>query len=300
MQKYYLGLLISIIAVSFASIFILSCQAPPLSIAFYRLLFTTFLLVPLILIRKKTRDELRNLPRTTLLIMIVIGVILAAHFSFWVTSLKMTSVASSVILVTAHPMLVAPLSFYFLKEKLSWINALGIAISLGGVGVLVIGNYGFSSLGLDTLEGNIFALLGGIAAGLYILGGRTLRKKVSTVSYAFVVYAVGTIALFFICLSLNAPVYHLAVSDYVIILLMAIVSGIFGHTLYNWSLGYIRASVMSVALLGEPIGSSLLAYAIPWIHQEPSLYTIVGGGIILVGIYLTARTMKDTDSLENI
>ncbi len=300
MQKQYLGLIISIIAVSFASIFILSCQAPPLSIAFYRLLFTTLLIFPFILIRKKTREELRTLPRATILIMIVIGVILATHFSLWITSLKMTSVASSVILVTAHPVLVAPVSFYFLKEKLSWVNALGIAISLAGVGLLVIGNYGFAAFGLDTIEGNILALLGGIAAGLYILGGRKLRKTVSTVSYAFVVYAVGTITLFFICLALSAPVYNLTITDYEIILLMALVSGIFGHTLYNWSLGYIRASVMSVALLGEPIGSSLLAYVIPWIHQEPSLYTVVGGGIILVGIYLTARTIKVTDLLENV
>jgi drug/metabolite transporter (DMT)-like permease len=300
MQKQYLGLIISIIAVSFASIFILSCQAPPLSIAFYRLLFTTLLIFPFILIQKKTRDELRTLPRATLLIMLVIGVILATHFSLWITSLKMTSVASSVILVTAHPVLVAPVSFYFLKEKLSWVNALGIAISLAGVAVLVIGNYGFAAFGLDTIEGNILALLGGIAAGLYILGGRKLRKTVSTMSYAFVVYAVGTITLFFICLALNAPVYNLTITDYKIILLMALVSGIFGHTLYNWSLGYIRASVMSVALLGEPIGSSLLAYAIPWIHQEPSLYTVVGGGIILVGIYLTARTIKDAEFLENV
>ena len=300
MQKHALGLLISIIAVSFASIFILSCQAPPLSIAFYRLFFTTLLLVPILLIRKKNRDELRTLPRTTLLFMIVIGIILASHFALWISSLKLTSVASSVILVTAHPILVAPVSFYFLKEKLSWVNALGIAISLGGVGVLVIGNYGLAGFGLDTLEGNILALLGGVAAGLYILGGRTLRKKVSTVTYAFVVYAVGTITLFFICLAFTAPLSNLATSDYAIILLMAVVSGIFGHTLYNWSLGYIRASIMSVALLGEPIGSSLLAYAIPWIHQEPSVYTILGGGIILVGIYLTARTIKEADFLENV
>ncbi|MBN1860380.1 MAG: EamA family transporter [Candidatus Thermoplasmatota archaeon] len=300
MQKHALGLLISIIAVSFASIFILSCQAPPLSIAFYRLLFTLLLLIPLVLIRKKTSEEIRHLPHTTLLIMIVIGVILATHFSLWITSLTMTSVASSVILVTAHPILVAPVSFYFLKEKLSWVNALGIAISLAGVGLLVIGNYGFAAFGLDTVEGNILALLGGIAAGLYILGGRTLRRKVSTIAYAFVVYMVGTITLFFICLFLRAPVYNLATTDYAIILLMALVSGIFGHTLYNWSLGYIRASVMSVALLGEPIGSSLLAYAIPWIRQEPSLFTILGGGIILGGIYLTARTMKETELLENV
>ncbi|DAC72687.1 MAG TPA: EamA/RhaT family transporter [Thermoplasmata archaeon] len=306
MQKYSLGLFISIVAVSFASIFILSCQAPPLSIAFYRLLFTTILLLPVLLIRKKTRDEIRSLPRMTLLIMIVIGVILAAHFSLWITSLKMTSVASSVILVTAHPVLVAPVSFYFLKEKLSWINALGIAISLAGVGVLVIGNYGFSAFGLDTIEGNILALLGGVAAGLYILGGRKLRKTVSTVSYAFVVYTVGAITLFFICLSFDAPIINLAISDYSIILLMALVSGIFGHTLYNWSLGHIRASVMSVALLGEPIGSTFLAFVIPqiilvpWVAQIPSAFTIIGGTIILLGIYLTARTVKETDLLENV
>jgi drug/metabolite transporter (DMT)-like permease len=263
-------------------------------------LFTTLLLVPLILIRKKTREEIRILPHNSLVLMIVIGVILAAHFSLWITSLKMTSVASSVILVTAHPILVAPVSFYFLKEKLSWLNALGIAISLGGVGILVIGNYGFAAFGLDTLEGNILALLGGVAAGLYILGGRKIRKTVSTVTYAFVVYAVGTITLFFICLILSAPVYNLVPTDYAIILLMAVVSGILGHTLYNWSLGYIRASIMSVALLGEPIGSSLLAYVIPWIHQEPSLYTIVGGCIILIGIYLTARTIQEADLLENV
>jgi len=232
--------------------------------------------------------------------MILIGVVLAAHFSLWITSLKMTSVASSVILVTAHPILVAPVSFFFLKEKLSVVNAFGITISLAGVGVLVFGNYGFVTLGLDSLEGNILALLGGIAAGLYILGGRMLRRKISTLTYAFIVYSVGTISLFIICLALSAPVYNLSISDYTIILFMAIISGIFGHTLYNWSLGYIRASVMSVALLGEPIGSSLLAYAIPWIHQEPSIYTIVGGGIILLGIYLTARTMKSADGVENI
>lgn len=250
--------------------------------------------------RKKTRDELRNLPPQTFFIMVLIGVILGAHFAFWITSLTKTSVASSVILVTAHPVLVAPVAFYFLKERLSWVNAAGIAISLSGVIILVLGNYGFSALGLDTLEGNILAILGGIAAGLYILGGRKVRKNISVFSYAFVVYAAGTVTLFFICLAFQAPVYNLRTEDYGIILLMALVSGIFGHTLYNWSLGYIRASVASVALLGEPIGSSLLAYAIPWIHQEPSPYTFLGGGIIFLGIYLTTRTVKETDFLENV
>lgn len=293
MDKPHVALFTAIVAVSFASIFILSCDAPPLSIALYRLLFTTLLILPFVLINKKIRDELLKIPRPTLVTMILIGVVLAAHFALWITSLTKTSVASSVILVTAHPIIVGPISHYFLKEKLSSINAIGITASVGGVIILVLGNYGFPSFALDTLEGNILAMLGGVAAGFYILGGRKIRKTVSILSYVFVVYCVGTVTLFVICLMFNAPVYNLSLKDYQIILLMALVSGIFGHTLYNWTLEHIRASVASVFLLGEPIGSSLLAYAIPWIHQEPSIYTIIGGGIILLGICLTSRNVEE-------
>jgi drug/metabolite transporter (DMT)-like permease len=298
MKKPYVALSVSVVVVSFAAIFVLFCDAPPLTIALYRLLFTTLLILPFVLLRKKTRLEFLNIPRSTLLSMAIVGFILAAHFALWITSLTKTSVASSVILVTAHPILVGPLSYYFLKEKLSKINAIGIALSVAGVITLILGNYGLTSFTLDSLEGNIFAMLGGVAAGLYILGGRKIRKNVSIFSYALVVYAVGTVTLFILCLIFNAPVYNLSLKDYQIILLMALAAGIFGHTLYNWSLEYIRASVASVFLLGEPIGSSLLAYVIPSIHQKPSLYTILGGGVILLGIYLTTRTTSETCTHE--
>ena len=291
-NKPYIALFASIISVSFAAIFIVSCDASPLSIAFFRLLFTSLLVLPFVLLHKKTRNEIRALPRSTILIMIGIGIILAAHFAFWITSLTKTSVASSVLLVTAHPILVGPVSHYFFKERLSFINTIGISASMLGVTILVYGNYGLGSLTKDTLEGNILAMLGGVSAGLYILGGRKIRKTVSIATYAIIVYSVGTIALLTICLIFNAPIYNLNLKDYQIILLLAIVSGIFGHTLYNWCLKHIRASIASVALLGEPIGSTMLAFAIPWIHQIPSKYTIAGGVIILVGIYLSSRIRK--------
>ena len=298
-NKAYIALFISVVSVSFAAIFIVSTDAPALSIAFYRLFFTFLLILPFVILHKKTRHELLNLPRPTLLIMTGIGLILAAHFALWITSLDLTSVASSVILVTAHPLLVGPVSHFFFKERLSAINAVGIVLSVMGVIILVYGNYGFA-VGLDTIEGNILAILGGVGAGLYILGGRKMRKTVSIGSYAFVVYAVGTIALFLICLIFNAPVINLSLRDYGIIFLMAVVAGIFGHTLYNWSLEHVRASLASVVLLGEPIGSSLLAFALPWIQQIPSYYTIIGGAIILFGIYLTARKATETEYLKNI
>lgn len=298
-NKPYIALFISVISVSFSAILIVSTDAPSLSIAFYRLLFTFLLILPFVLLHKKTRNELLSLSRSGFFIMAGIGIILAFHFALWITSLELTSVASSVILVTAHPLLVGPVSHYFLKEKLSIINSIGIIISVIGVIILVYGNYGFAS-GLDSLEGNILAILGGIAAGFYILGGRKLRKTVSVGSYAFVVYAVGTVVLFAICLAFNSSLINLSLRDYGIILLMAVVAGIFGHTLYNWSLEHIRASVASVVLLGEPIGSSILAFALPWIQQIPSSFTIFGGVIILLGIYLTARNTMEVDTLKNI
>jgi len=300
-NKAYIALLVSIISVSFAAIFITTIlnlypKTEPLSIAFYRLFFTALLIMPIILFHSKTRKEIVKIPRSTLLIMIGIGIILALHFVLWISSLKFTSVASSVILVTAHPILVGPISHYFLKERLSIVNTIGIIISVLGVIILVTGNYGLGSFTLDTLEGNILAILGGAAAGLYILGGRKIRKSVSTVSYAFVVYSIGTIVLFAICLIYNAPLNNISLEAYLIIFLMAIVAGIFGHTLYNWTLKHIRASVASVVLLGEPLGSTLLAFALPWIQQTPSYYTIIGGAIILYGVYLTARK---TDNKKN-
>jgi len=291
-NKAYLAIFTSVISVSFAAIFIVSIDAPALSIAFYRLLFTALIILPFVLIYKKSREELTNLSRKNILLMIGIGIILALHFAFWITSLKLTSVASSVILVTAHPLLVGPVSHFFLKEKLSILNYIGIFLSVFGVIILVYGNYGFAS-GIDTLEGNMLAILGGIAAGFYILGGRKLRKTVSIGAYAIVVYSIGTIVLFFICLFFRTPMINISYRDLGIIFLMAIVAGIFGHTLYNWSLQHIRASVASVVLLGEPIGSSLLAFVLPWIQQTPSYYTIIGGVVILIGIYLTARKIYD-------
>ena len=100
----------------------------------------------------------------------LIGIILAIHFSLWITSIKLTSIASSVILVASHPIIVGPISHFFLKEKLTKFNVLGIIIGFIGVIILVYGNYGLTSISIDSMEGNLLALLGGIAAGFYILG----------------------------------------------------------------------------------------------------------------------------------
>ena len=291
-RKPYIALFISIVSVSFAAILIKLSVADSLSIAFYRLLFTALLLFPFVIFSKKIKKEIKELPKKTIFIMIGIGFILAAHFAFWITSLDYTSVASSVILVTAHPILVGPISHFFFKEKLSIINSIGIIISVLGVIILVTGNIQPGLETIDTLEGNILAILGGVMAGLYILGGRRIRKTVSVTSYAFIVYSISALVLLFLCILFDSELINISLTDFEIFIVMALVAGIFGHTLYNWSLKHVRASLASVALLGEPLGSTLWAILIPAIAQIPSNFTIFGGAIILLGIYLTARRTK--------
>ncbi|MBS3749679.1 MAG: DMT family transporter [Candidatus Thermoplasmatota archaeon] len=291
-QTPLIALFISIIGVSFAAIIIRTCTAKPLLISFYRLLFTTVLLLPILIVIPRFRKQLKQISLKELVLMTIIGIILALHFTFWITSLQFTSVASSVILVTAHPILVGPLSYIFLKEKISKINIAGIFLSLSGVFTLVYGNYS-GAFDQTSLYGNILAFLGGIAAGFYILGGRYMRRTVSVIIYAIMVYAISTIVLLgFIGFS-ETTLFSITTKDLLLILLMAIVSGIGGHTLYNWSLAHIRASLASVALLGEPIGSAILALLIPWINEIPTIWTLIGGGIILTGVYLTAKEKKE-------
>ena len=284
-NRYNLALYISVISVSFASIFILSCKAPPLSIAFYRLLFTSLLLLPFVIFMERSRKQILHIPPLTLLYIALVGIVLAAHFAFWISSLYKTSVASSVILVTSHPVMVAPISHYLFREKIKRVQVAGMVLSLTGVIILVMGNYGIEKM---SLEGNILAILGGIMAGIYILSGRKIRKNIDVIPYAFLVYAVASLALLLLLLASHSPLF-ISERDYGIIFLMALISGIFGHTLYNWVLKYVPAYMVSISFLGEPLASSLLAFIIPWIRQIPSVYTITGGCLTILGIYITVR-----------
>ena len=282
MKKPDIAVMIAVVAVSFAAIFIRWSNAPALAIALYRLGFTTLFLLPIVIFWKKERDEIRNISAKNMLATMLIGAVLAAHFSMWIKSLELTTVASSVILVTAHPVLVASLSFFLWKERLTKVNVIGIGIAIIGVIVLSYGD--MSSSG--SIVGNILALIAGICAGLYILAGRKMRRDMSLFTYAFLVYAWCFVFLFILCLITSTTIYPYPKSELLLFILMAAIPGILGHTLYNWSLKHVSASVVSVSLLGEPIGSSILAFLL--LGEAPtSILVIIGGGLTLVGIGLT-------------
>jgi drug/metabolite transporter (DMT)-like permease len=276
----------AVAAMSTAAVLIrLVGQAGPLAIAFYRLALATLVLAPWAWLRH--RDELRALPRRDLLALAAIGVVLALHFATWVTSLGLTTVASSVVLVTLHPALVAVLSLWLLGEGLRAKGWGGTGLALGGAALLVGGDYALQG---RALLGDGLAFLGAVFAALYFLGGRVQRQKLSLPAYAVVVYASAALTLLALALAAGQRLTGLPARDYALMAALALGPQVLGHTVANWSLRWVPASVVSTAIVGEPIGSALLALAV--LGEVPPATSLAGGALILAGVYLVASGQR--------
>lgn len=282
-SRAYPALLVAVVGVSFASIFIRWSESHALVKATYRMGLATLALAPVAL--WGFRHEFRALGRREALVLGGVGVALGVHFATWIWSLDFTSVASSVILVNAHPLLVALLSHVLLRERVSRGSAAGVLLGLTGVLVIAGGDLREG----HGLLGDVLALAGGTMTAVYLLSGRRLRQRIPLVPYVFVVYAVSTVALGALSLAFGVGLSPSGDLRRELLLFggLALVSTILGHTLYNWSLRYVKAPVVSTSLLGEPVGATLLALLL--LAEAPSLTDLLGGALALAGIYLTAR-----------
>jgi drug/metabolite transporter (DMT)-like permease len=214
--------------------------------------------------------------------LILIGLILAVHFASWITSLNLTSVASSVIFVHIDPIFVTLISHFFLGERVSMRTIIGIILGISGATIIAIGDAGLGDL---NLYGDMLALIGGIMLGLYILGGRTLRQKLDLTTYVTPVYFTSAFTLLTASILTETQITGFSTKEYVLFIIIAIVPMIFGHTVYNWALRYVEAPVVSLSLLGEPVGASILAYI--FLDEIPTLMVILGGALTLFGILIT-------------
>jgi drug/metabolite transporter (DMT)-like permease len=280
--KPYLVIATGIVAVSFASIFIRLAEAPSLVIAASRLTIASLILAPAALIRGK--DELRSLTRGDVGLALLSGLFLGLHFATWISSLEYTSVASSVVFVDTSPLFVGLASHLLLKERVSRQMFAGIAVSvLGGI-IIGFGDFG---LGARELLGDLLALAGAVAVSGYLLVGRKLRRHLSLLLYIFLVYATAAVFLVAVCLIAGHTFSGYPQQTYLMFILLAVVPQIIGHSSYNWALKYLPATFVGVGTLGEPIGSTILAYF--FLSEVPTPAKIGGGVLILAGIYVSSR-----------
>ncbi len=294
-----LVLFIGILAVSTASIFIRMAQreASSLVIAAYRMTLAGLILAPFAL--PDAVRAVRTLTSRHRGLVALSGVFLAVHFASWITSLEYTSVASSVVLVTTTPLWVAILSPIVLKEKIRRETWFGLILAMAG-GVMVglqqacsVQAGQIQCLPLSDLVGgkawlgNLMALFGAFMAAGYMLVGRQVRPVLSLFSYTFWVYSIAAVVLLGFVAAAGQPMTGYSTLTYVLFGLLALIPQVIGHSSFNWALKYLPAAFVSLALLGEPVGTTILA--VIFLQEIPGIIELAGGIMILAGIFLATR-----------
>ena len=281
----YVALAGGVVAVSFSAIFIRLAHAPPLAMAFWRNVFATAMVAPIALVRY--RRELRALSRRDAAVAALSGLLLAAHFATWIPSLSYTTVAASTVLVTAAPVFVA-IGQRWMGEPVSRGAAVGIAIAMAGAVIVSGGDFGVSG---RAVYGDVLAMLGAIFAAGYFLIGRNLRQRLHLLVYVTIVYATCTVALGAVMAVGGTNFTGFPAGTWGLFLLMALGPQILGHTVFNYLLRDLDPTVVTVGIMGEPVGASLLALAI--FGEVPSWWTAVGGAFILAGIYVAVTGQRE-------
>jgi drug/metabolite transporter (DMT)-like permease len=281
-------LALGVVAVSFSAILIREARAPSLTIAMYRNAIATALLLPVALTRH--RHELAGLDRRQLGLALASGAMLAVHFGTWIPSLSYTTVAASVVLVTTQPVWTALGGRLLYGERLRPRALAGIGLALAGAAVISGGDVAVSG---RAAFGDLLALIGAVVAAGYFLIGRNLRQELSLVPYVTVVYATCSVLLVPVVLVSGSAATGFPPKTWVMFLLMALVPQILGHTVFNYLLRHLEATVVAIGIMGEPVGASLLAIA--FFGEVPSWWTAVGGVLILAGIYraITAQARAE-------
>jgi len=274
------GLGVGVVVLSFASIIIRVTPAPSMVIAAGRLAVATLVLTPFYWTRfPARRAELKGMP---ILPLLVSGILLATHFAFWIESLNRTSVASSVVLVAMNPIFATALSPLILRERVS--RRIALAVVLGVVGAIVVAGPQLGSSAVTS--GNLLALAGAACAAGYLMAGRRVRPRLPLVSYIYIVYGVAALLLLAVVFVGKQPLPGHKWQAYLFIGLLGLGPQLIGHTSFNWALRYVPAPTVAMAVLGEPVGTTILAWLI--LRQAPTAFEAIGGAVICAGIYLAA------------
>lgn len=272
-------IIIGVISVALSAIFVKLVSAEAGVTAFYRMLFSVLFMLPIFLL--KYRKEITLLKKRDWIFSTLAGVFLAFHFIFWFESLNYTSVASSTVLVTLQPIFAFAGTYFFFKEKLSFKTILSAVIAISGSVIISFGDF---QLGGTAFYGDMLALIGCALITAYLLFGQDVRQRLSLITYTFVVYSISSITLFFYVLIKGESFGPHSQSDWMWFVLLALIPNLLGHTLFNWAIRWVSTNAISIAILFEPVGASILAYYI--FNESLSTAQIIGGIVVLLGILL--------------
>ncbi|MFP4660853.1 MAG: DMT family transporter [Halanaerobiales bacterium] len=274
-NRIYLILGIGVTVISTSGILIKLSTAPPLIIAFYRMLISSLILSPFIFV--KYRNSLKGFlnPRVA-----VVGFFLAVHFYLWISAFEYTSVANAVIFIALQPLFTYILEYFFAKEDLHSGIMSGIILALLGSIIISIGD--INSI-FSKVWGDLLAMAGAFFAAAYLFTGRRLREKMEYVPYLYVLYIYACIFLGVFSLLTTQPFIGFSEVNYLYFVGLALGPTLIGHSALNYSVRQLPATIVSLTILFEPVLTTIFAWFI--LGEGITLMTLLGGVFIMTGIY---------------
>jgi drug/metabolite transporter (DMT)-like permease len=255
--------------------------APALAVAFWRAAFGTVATAPVVALTR--RRELAALDAVTVRRCLLSGLFLAAHFALWIPSLRLTSVTVSTALVVTGP--VWTVAWQRLRgERVPAGVVVGVTLALGGVLVMTGVDAGASRA---ALLGDLLALGGGVAGAAYTLVGESVRRTTSTGVYTLLAYGTCATLMAPVCLVAGLPLGGYANRTWVELVVLAVAAQLVGHTLLNAAVPVVGATPLSLAILFEIPGATLVAWA--WLGQVPPLGVVPGAALLIAGLALVVR-----------
>jgi drug/metabolite transporter (DMT)-like permease len=276
-------LALAVAAVSTSAPIIREAEVPTLAVAAWRNVLGAAVFVPVVALRPKVRQELWTAAPSDRRRAVLAGVLLGAHFATWIPSLAYTSVASSVALVATQPVWAAVLARLrgVVVSRSAWTGillALAGSVTLSGVDL---------SVSSRSLFGDVLALLGGVLAAAYVTVGSQVRATTSTAVFTAVAWTTAATGLVATCLVGRVPLAGWDGRSWGWLVALTVGAQLLGHAVFGRVLRTTSATVVSVAILGEAVGSTLLAWA--WFGERPSAALIPAGVLIGTGIVTVVR-----------
>lgn len=279
-------LLIGVLAMSSGSIFVRWAQAegaPSLVIAAYRLTAAT-LVMSIPLIRQRGWKDYATLGKRQWMILCLSGVFLALHFATWITSLGHTSVLSSVVLVSTTPLWMGLAGPLVLGERTSRITWIGMLVAILGGAVIGVSDISSQREGSLAAWGDVLALAGAIFVAGYYMIGRRLRERLRFVSYLWLVYGTAAVILTLWAAAAGHRLVGYSSDALLWMIALGLIPQLVGHSSANYALRFLPATMVGVSILGEPLGSTVLAAFL--LREWPAPLQLAGAGLILLGITL--------------
>ncbi|AZN43824.1 DMT family transporter [Paenibacillus albus] len=272
------------LAISFAPILVRYSHAPVSVQGMYRMLFTFVLMLPF---GSKQLGAVKHISKKDWILLVLAGIFLALHFLLWMASLTYTSIASSTILLALEPVFVLVGAYFLFRDKANKLAIIGMIVAL--IGAMGIGS-GDIALSSRAFYGDMLSFLGALAVSVNMLLAKQIMKRVSSYLYSCIVFGITTICFFIYNVTMGISMTDYAQREWIVFLLLAIVPTVFGHLIFNWLLKYVKPTTISMSVLAEPVGASLLGMML--FSEMITGFQLISGAFIIIGLILYMRAEK--------